>query len=59
MTPPTATQNLNSKLRSERYIPPLRPTSVNWQATPIRTSSPPVRVASVRASYQGGYRIDV
>lgn len=59
MTPSTATQNLNSKLRTERYIPPLRVTGVNWQSTPVRTSTPPVRIATVRASYQGGYRIDV
>jgi hypothetical protein len=36
-----------------------RDIGIRWDATPIRTSSPPVRIMGSVRPYQGGYRVNV
>ena len=58
--PPASTQNLNSKLRPRAARPPARrPIGVNWSASAIQGSAPPVRIVGARRRYQGGYRVNI
>ena len=36
-----------------------REIGIRWDATPIRSSSPPVRIMGSVRPYQGGYRVNV
>jgi hypothetical protein len=56
---PTSTQNLNAKLSApERPQRPAGGIGINWSATAIHSSAPPVRIVGARSRYQGGYRVN-
>jgi hypothetical protein len=59
MTP--STQNLNHRLSltASAAPAPRRNVGINWKATAIHSSSPPVRIVGARSRYQGGYRVNV
>jgi hypothetical protein len=59
MTP--STQNLNSKLSPsvQRGPAPPKAAGMNWTASAIQSSAPPVRIVGSRSRYQGGYRVNV
>jgi hypothetical protein len=58
MTPATATQNLNAKLRRANSQGRKDNARVELKSAPIRGYSPPVSIVR-RSGYQGGgYRID-
>ena len=57
--PPHSTQNLNAKLSDRRRAAQRRAgRNINWKASPIRISGPPVRIVGAASSYRGGYRVD-
>ena len=58
MTPATATQNLNSKLRPASPNGPGRGSGPAFGPAPIRSNSPPVRIVRAPGYRGGGYRID-
>jgi hypothetical protein len=58
--PPTAsTSNLNAKLSSKRGGGERSSdVGISWDATPIHSSAPPVRIEGAARPYHGGYRIN-
>ena len=59
MTP--STQNLNHRLSRQPSGPagPAAAIGINWKASAIQSSAPPVRIVGSRSRYQGGYRVNV
>jgi hypothetical protein len=58
--PPDSTQNLNAKLSATRQAETRRAGSdIRWQASPIQSSAPPVRIVGAATPYQGGYRVNL
>ena len=57
--PPDSTQNLNAKLSDRRQAesPPVG-SDISWQAPPIQSSAPPIRIVGAARPYRGGYRVD-
>ena len=53
------TQNLNSKLGPDPRRAKLGKPAVRMGESPIRSSTPPVRIVGVSRRYQGGYRVNV
>lgn len=58
MTPATATQNLNAKLRRADGRKQGRGAGIDFKRAPIRSYSPPVSIVGRRGYEGGGYRID-
>jgi hypothetical protein len=58
--PPTAsTSNLNAKLSSKRDGGERSSdVGISWDATPIHSSAPPVRIEGATRPYQGGYHLN-
>lgn len=59
MTPATATQNLNAKLRGAEARGLGRAKGIDLRNAPIRSSSPPVSIIHRPGYRGGGYRINV
>jgi hypothetical protein len=58
--PPTAsTSNLNAKLTSKREDGERSSdVGINWSATPIQSSGPPIRIMGAARRYRGGYHLN-
>jgi hypothetical protein len=58
--PPTAsTSNLNAKLSSKRDGGERSSdVGISWDATPIHSSAPPVRIEGATRPYRGGYHLN-
>jgi hypothetical protein len=59
MRPTASTSNLNAKLSSQREGGERSSdVGISWNATPIHSSAPPVRIVGAARPYQGGYLLN-